>query len=166
MLKKFRNYIFLYTCTKTFGVCKCLALFTWFTNMKLALLQQQTLVSYKDLTNHLKISIQAVHITLFIPQHLYLNICNNLDFITSQVSLLDFQLAVFSKQYIFILTPNSPPYNFIPCSQFCCTQMQCRINLLSYPYLFSKHLLSTQFIALHITCQRLLKRLKNDYRCF
>lgn len=63
-------------------------------------------------------------------------LCNNLEFTTSQESLLDFWLPVFSKQHILKLTQNLPFYNFIPCFYFCCSLVQSRINVPAFLSVF------------------------------
>lgn len=93
------------------------------------------LLNYKGLTNHLKISIQSdgTYTSIFTLISL---LCNNLEFTTSQESLLDFWLPIFSKQHILKLTQNLPFYNFIPCFYFCCSLVQSRINVPAFLSIF------------------------------
>lgn len=111
--------------------------FTWFTKIKLAhpAVTYIELLNYKGLTNHLKICIQLDGTYTSIYTLISL-LCNNLECTTSQESLLDFWLPVFSKQHILKLTPNLPFYKFIPCFYFCCSLVQSRINLPAFLSLF------------------------------
>ena len=111
--------------------------FTWFTNIKLALsaITYIEALNYKGLTNHLKISIQSDSTYTSIYTLISL-LCNNLEFTSSQESLLGFWLPVFPKQHILKLTPNLPFYNFIPCFYFCCSLVQSRINLPAFLSIF------------------------------